>query len=98
MRGTACLGPRASGLCRLQVLNPHLADVSCPHWSTLNIFFLQVRCGLDQMLLKEEGKNGGLGKISSFVVDQPSLKLKVDQLPRVDWLLGEKSWEPGVVQ
>ena len=28
----------------------------------------------------------------------PPLQLYADQLPRVDWLLGEESWEPRVVQ
>ena len=66
--------------------------------STLDIFFLHSRCGLDQMLLKEEGNDSGIGKIARLVIVYPALKLKTDQLAGVDWLAGEESGEPRVVQ
>ena len=66
--------------------------------STLDIFFLHSRCGLDQMFLKEEGNDGGIGKIARLVIVYPALKLKTDQLARVDWLEREESGEPGIVQ
>ena len=49
------------------------------------------------MLLKEEGNDGGIGKIARLVISQPSLKLKADQLAGVDWLVGENSGEPRIV-
>ena len=32
------------------------------------------------------------------MVDYPSVKFKADQLPGVNWLMGEKSGKPRVVQ
>ena len=49
------------------------------------------------MLLKEEGNDGGIGKIARLVINYPALKLKTYQLAGVDWLVGENSWEPRIV-
>ena len=98
MRGTACLRARASGFGLLDILYPHLANVDCADRCALNIFVFLSRCGFDQILLQEEGNDSGVGEISSLMIFYPPLQLYADQLPRVDWLLGEESWEPRVVQ
>ena len=50
------------------------------------------------MLLKEEGNDSGIRKIARLVISYPALKLKTDQLAGVDWLVGENSGEPWIVQ
>ena len=78
MRGTPSLRSRPSGLCRLIVSDPHLANVDCSYGQARNI--VSLLSGLDQEFLQEEGDDLGVRKMARFLLFgfTPSVQLQTD--------------------